>query len=93
MILDCKLSKTCTARLATARLDREFVADNSAGFVGWAAAQFHSTITFRIPVGYQDDTGFHCGIQYRHEPSSFACVRAQQQLSPDHFESGVCGIS
>jgi hypothetical protein len=82
MILDCKLSGACAARLATARLDREFVAEkaDAGGWIDRAVAQFRPAICFRIPVGFQDEAGFHCGIQHQTEQITIACGRKNQML-------------
>jgi hypothetical protein len=62
-MIGCNSSEGCAARPATARLDREFDAAQPEGWLDRAAAQFRAAITFNIPVGYENETGFHCGVQ------------------------------
>ena len=81
MILDCKISDKSAARSATARFDREF-GNNDEGWLDRAAAQFRSAIIFQIPVGYQDETGFHCGIQHPPERISISAEREDEHSHP-----------
>jgi len=49
------------SRVATARFDRE--STNGTGSVSWfrSSKAFRLTTIFKIPVGYEDETGFHKG--------------------------------
>jgi len=57
-----KASETSTSRLATARYDhRESAGKSVAESLGRIASRFGMAMVLRVPVGYEDATGFHCG--------------------------------
>lgn len=63
MSLGCQVSEERSSRLATARSDRESAVRNGSDSLNQAARQFRLAMIFQIPVGYEDDTGFHRGVQ------------------------------
>jgi hypothetical protein len=67
MNIGCQTSSKCAAQSATARLDREFAAQTVGGWFDLARTKIQTAAIFQVPVGYEDDAGFHCGIQ-RLEP-------------------------
>jgi hypothetical protein len=59
-----RLTERCAATV-TARKDETFTGSGEPdAWLRQAAARFRSAITLQIPVGYQDETGFHCA-QYQ----------------------------
>jgi hypothetical protein len=67
MNFGCHFSKKCTNRLATARYDREPAVQNHAAWMERVAAQLRQAITPQVPVGFEDETGFHCGVPWLQE--------------------------
>jgi len=61
MILSRKASESTTSQLATARYDRRSAAESGSENPGQTASVFSWAALLQVPVGYEDDTGFHCG--------------------------------
>jgi hypothetical protein len=61
MSLGRQASRPNTSRQATARYDREPVVGNGLESHGAAASGFSWAALLEIPLGYEDETGFHCG--------------------------------
>jgi hypothetical protein len=59
----CQAAEEHASQLATARLDRQSAASDSADRRDRSAVQSRIAMMLRIPVGYQDETGFHCGVE------------------------------
>ena len=57
----CQVSDKDANRLATARADREPEAQADSGWLHRAASQLPCVIKMEVPVGYEDEDGFHCG--------------------------------
>jgi hypothetical protein len=60
MNLDAQALNEGASRLATARYDRES-ANQDAGGTARAGHPLRLAMIFKIPVGYQDEAGFHQG--------------------------------
>jgi hypothetical protein len=56
-----QVPKKCANPLATARLDRESAGQGDSGSPEQAKLQYRLATILQVPVGYEDDTGFHCG--------------------------------
>jgi len=61
MIFGRQASETNTSPLARARYDREPAKENGSETHGQAAGGFSWAALLQVPLGYEDDTGFHCG--------------------------------
>jgi len=48
-------------RMATARADRESQAESMSDWLSRTASQLRLGRILRVPVGYEDEAGFHCG--------------------------------
>jgi hypothetical protein len=56
-----KARKKSANQLATARFDRQSAAQGDADSPAQATTQFRLSAILQVPVGYEDETGFHCG--------------------------------
>jgi hypothetical protein len=57
----CQTPENSASRLATARADRGSAVQNNSGRLDQPVGQFRLATLFQIPVGYEDEAGFHCG--------------------------------
>jgi hypothetical protein len=48
---------------ATARLDRGFAGQGRNGWLRQVAGKIRLTLNRRIPIGFEDETRFHLGVQ------------------------------
>jgi len=68
--------------LATARVDRESTAgDGNSRIFSRTGISSDWTTIWRIPVGYQDETGFHCGEPPLKEIARVADIEASRTSS------------
>lgn len=67
MISASKNSEKRPASLRAARLDREPEAQARADWLKRAAAKLCSVFTTQIPVGFEDETGFHSDVLWTQE--------------------------
>jgi hypothetical protein len=61
MSLGREAAETNLSRLATARYDRKAAEGTKSENHGQSASAFGLASLLRVPVGYEDETGFHCG--------------------------------
>jgi hypothetical protein len=65
-----KASETSASRLATARYDdRESAGGGASEALSRIASALKLARVLRVPVGYEDETGFHCGAPQLGETS------------------------
>jgi hypothetical protein len=64
MNFGCQTPDKCAAQTATARLDRELAGSAMGAWFDSAVTKIQVAAFFQVPVGYEDETGFHCGIQH-----------------------------
>jgi hypothetical protein len=76
MIIGRQASEKRASRLATARFDRESAAPDAAS---WLA------MTLQIPVGFEDEAGFHCGVQQTQEHRLQASTPENLYTNPHQF--------
>jgi hypothetical protein len=62
MVSGCKHSKKHPSRPKPARVDREPGAPTKTAWLRRVAVKFCSAITMQVPVGFEDETGFHSGV-------------------------------
>jgi len=60
MNMNGQIAEQGACQMATARLDRSATEGSSRRRI-WPAVPSRIAMLLRIPVGYQDETGFHCG--------------------------------
>lgn len=70
---------------ATARLDREFTGWEGKSWLRQFAGKIHLAIVWRIPVGFEDETGFHLGVQPRRKDERMDWERAGIFPDSKHF--------
>jgi hypothetical protein len=86
MNIGCQISEESASRLATARLDRAPAAYDDADWLDRAATQFRLAMTLQIPVGFEDEAGFHYGVptgaaeNRRHAPNPENMLTNPQQF-------------
>ena len=85
MILGSKISEKSAARPTTARVDRESAGENHGGWLDRVTAQFRSAVTFQIPMGYQDKTGFYRGVERAVKRISVVPCREENFFHPTQF--------
>jgi hypothetical protein len=67
MSIGCQVSEKYANRLATARLDRAPEVRENADWLDRLARQFRLAMTSRIPMGFEDEAGFHFGDEPGHQ--------------------------
>jgi hypothetical protein len=75
---------------ATARLDRGFAEAESAGrnleyWLHQVVGNIRFAVSRRIPVGFEDQTGFHLGVQPAGADHRMNCERADIFVEGEHF--------
>ena len=73
MSIGFQVLKKCTNQLATARYDRESAVQGDSHLPGQNSIQSCLDTILEVPVGYEDELGFHCGqpqAQEIHQPVS-----------------------
>jgi hypothetical protein len=83
MSIGCHVSNKSASPLATARADRRPELQASADWLDRLARQFRAAMIFQIPVGFQDEAGFHCG-DYQTEEPVFPTNASETTLSNSH---------
>jgi hypothetical protein len=68
MSIGCQVSEKYANRLATARMDRAAEVQASADWLDRLAMQFRLAMTSRIPMGFEDEAGFHFGAEPAEAP-------------------------
>ena len=79
----CHTSETPSK--SPARFDHAFAQTNEGQWLDRAVAQFLAAISFQIPVGYQDEAGFHCDIKRTVKRSPLASAPGQDFTGPMQF--------
>jgi hypothetical protein len=67
MSLDGQALDGSASRLATARYDRGSAGGNGSENLASVARRFRLAMIFKIPVGYEDEKGFHRGAPRLHQ--------------------------
>ena len=70
---------------ATARLDREFAGWNRKQWLRQIVGKIRLAIIWRIPVGFEDETGFHLGVQPVPKEDRMEWDRAGLLVDKEHF--------
>ena len=63
MVTSSQILENKISAAATARLDREFAGWNRKQWLRHIAGKIRLAIIWRIPVGFEDEAGFHLGVQ------------------------------
>ena len=63
MVINSQIMPDKISAAATARLDREFTGRARNNWLRQFAGKIRLAIVWRIPVGFEDETGFHLGVQ------------------------------
>jgi len=83
MSIACHVSNKRANHLATARADRGPEVQASSDWLDRIARQVRAAMIFQIPVGFQDEAGFHCGDFHTGEPS-FPTTASETILTNSH---------
>jgi hypothetical protein len=67
MNIGCRISEKRAARLAKTRDDREPSVQDDADWLDRIAVQFRLARILQVPVGFEDETGFHPGVPWIQE--------------------------
>ena len=70
---------------ATARLDRKFAGEDGKEWLRQIRGKIRLAIIRRIPVGFEDDTGFHLGVQQVRKGKAMDWERAGLFAYDKHF--------
>ena len=70
---------------ATARLDREFAGWNRKHWLRQIAGKVRLAIIWQIPVGFEDETGFHLGVQPARKEDRMDWERAGLLANKENF--------
>lgn len=89
MNIGCQTTGGNVSCVATARFDREAAAKNSSDWLDRAAARFRLAMTLQIPVGYEDEEGFHCGMHHAEEKPSQSLNRKLNCQWQKNFDPGA----
>ena len=84
-ILRDRISAGATARLDRRFAEREFVERNLENWLHQVAGKIRFAISRRIPVGFEDETGFHLGVQPAREASPMSWERAGIFVEDERF--------
>jgi len=76
MMISSQIMPDRISAAATARLDREFTGWARKNWLRQFAGKIRLAIVWRIPVGFEDETGFHLGVQQRREDDRMGWKRA-----------------
>jgi hypothetical protein len=90
MMTDSQMLQNRVSAGATARLDREFTGPEftDKSLEGWlhqVVGKIHFAISRRIPVGFEDGTGFHLGMEPGREYSRMDWERAGLFVEDESF--------
>ena len=69
----------------TARLDRGFAGQERNRWLRQVAGNLRLAINRRIPVGFEDETGFHLGVQPAGENERVGVQREGVFVDDEHF--------
>jgi hypothetical protein len=84
-ILRGRISAGATARLDRRFADREFAERNLESWLHQVAGKIRWAISRRIPVGFEDETGFHLGVQPAGADNRMAWERAGILVDEEYF--------
>jgi len=70
---------------ASARLDRRFVDGDTKNWLRQIKGKVRLAIIWRIPVGFEDETGFHLGVQQARKDKGMDWERASLFADDKHF--------
>ena len=84
-ILRDRVSAGATARLDRGFTEPEFAEKNLENWLHQVAGKICFAISRRIPVGFEDETGFHLGVQPAREDSHMDWERAGIFVEDERF--------
>lgn len=84
-ILQDRISAGTTARLDRRFAEREFAERGLENWLHQVAGKIRLAISRRIPVGFEDETGFHLGVQRAGEDNRMAWERAGLFVADEHI--------
>ncbi len=85
MMTGSQIMRDRVSAAATARLDRGFAGRDPEGWLRQVAGKIRLTINRRIPIGFEDETGFHLGVQPAREDDRMDWERASLVADDEHF--------
>jgi hypothetical protein len=80
-----RVSAGATARLAHGFTGPEFAERNLETWLHQVAAKIRHAISRQIPVGFEDETGFHLGVQRVRPQDGMDWERARILLNDEYF--------
>ncbi|MGA9777901.1 MAG: hypothetical protein ACLPRE_12395 [Limisphaerales bacterium] len=84
-ILQDRLSAGATARLDREFTEPEFAEKSLENWLHQVVGKIHFAISRPIPVGFEDETGFHLGMQSAREHSRMDRERARIIVDDESF--------
>jgi hypothetical protein len=85
MVTGSQIMRNRISAAGTARLDRGFTSQNRDDWLRQVAGKIRLAINRRIPVGFEDETGFHLGVQSARENDRVAGEREGFFADDEHF--------
>jgi hypothetical protein len=85
MMTGSQVMRTRISAAGTARLDRGYASQDRDGWLRQVAGQIRVAIYRRIPVGFEDETGFHFGVQSVRENDRVAGEQEGFFADDEHF--------
>jgi hypothetical protein len=85
MITSSQILGNKISAAATARLDREFVGQDRSRWLYQVVRKIRLGVIWRIPVGFEDETGFHLGVQPAQKVDCMEWERAGLLADKEHF--------
>jgi len=85
MLTGSQIMRNRISAAGTARLDRGFASQDRNDWSRQVAAKIRLAINRRIPVGFEDETGFHLGVQPACESGRVDGERESHFADDEHF--------
>jgi len=85
MMIGSQMMPDKISAAATARLDREFAGWDRKHWLRELAGKIRLAVIWQIPVGFEDETGFHLGVQQIPENDRLDEGRERIFAEDEHF--------
>jgi hypothetical protein len=85
MMTGSQIMRGRVSAAATARLDRGFAGQDRNGWLRQVAGKIRLTLNRRIPIGFEDETGFHLGGEPAREDNHMDWERAGIVADDERF--------